>query len=70
MLGGRMVWVGMSRGRFVGGRNVKAPAFHMKFMNKSTSNPWRTEECNNFLYKDLFSASVQDFLNQTLGHPF
>jgi hypothetical protein len=25
MLGGRMVWVGMSRGRFVGGRNVKAP---------------------------------------------
>jgi hypothetical protein len=23
-----MVWVGMSRGRFVGGRNVKAPAFH------------------------------------------
>jgi hypothetical protein len=24
-LGGRMVWVGMSRGRFVGGRNVKAP---------------------------------------------
>jgi hypothetical protein len=24
MLGGRMVWVGMSRGRFVGGRNVKA----------------------------------------------
>jgi hypothetical protein len=26
MLGGRMVWVGMSRGRFVGGRNVKAPA--------------------------------------------
>ncbi len=27
MLGGRMVWVGMSRGRFVGGRNVKAPNF-------------------------------------------
>jgi hypothetical protein len=26
MLGGRMVWVGMSRGRFVGGRNVKAPS--------------------------------------------
>ncbi len=25
MLGGRMVWVGMSRGRFVGGPNVKAP---------------------------------------------
>jgi hypothetical protein len=25
MLGGRVVWVGMSRGRFVGGRNVKAP---------------------------------------------
>jgi hypothetical protein len=25
MLGGRMVWIGMSRGRFVGGRNVKAP---------------------------------------------
>jgi hypothetical protein len=25
MLGGRRVWVGMSRGRFVGGRNVKAP---------------------------------------------
>jgi hypothetical protein len=25
MLGGRMVWVGMSRGRFVGGRNVKVP---------------------------------------------
>jgi hypothetical protein len=24
MLGGRMVWVGMSRGRFVGGRNIKA----------------------------------------------
>jgi hypothetical protein len=29
MLGGRMVWVGMSRGRFVGGRNVKAPIFVM-----------------------------------------
>ncbi len=25
MLGGHMVWVGMSRGRFVGGRNVKVP---------------------------------------------
>ncbi len=25
MLVGHMVWVGMSRGRFVGGRNVKAP---------------------------------------------
>ncbi len=25
MLGGRMVGVGISRGRFVGGRNVKAP---------------------------------------------
>ncbi len=25
MLGGRMVWVGMSRGRFVVGRNVKVP---------------------------------------------
>jgi hypothetical protein len=25
MLAGRMVWFGMSRGRFVGGRNVKAP---------------------------------------------
>jgi hypothetical protein len=25
MLGGRMVSVGMSRGWFVGGRNVKAP---------------------------------------------
>ncbi len=25
MLGGRMVWVRMTRGRFVGGRNVKAP---------------------------------------------
>jgi hypothetical protein len=25
MLGGRMVWVRMSRGRFVGGRNVKVP---------------------------------------------
>ncbi len=27
MLGGRMEWVGMSRGRFVGGRNVKVPKF-------------------------------------------
>ncbi len=25
MFGGRMVWVGMSRGRSVGGRNVKVP---------------------------------------------
>jgi hypothetical protein len=25
MLGGRIAWVGMSRGRFVGGHNVKAP---------------------------------------------
>ncbi len=25
MLGGRMVWVEMSRARFVGGRNVKVP---------------------------------------------
>ncbi len=25
MLGGHMVWVGMSRGRFVGGRNVNEP---------------------------------------------
>ncbi len=30
MLGGRMVWVGMSRGRFVGGRNVKAPKNHVE----------------------------------------
>ncbi len=42
MLGGRMVWVGMSRGRFVGGRNVKAPVFlgvilicqHFAFLSK------------------------------------
>ncbi len=27
-LGGRMVWVGMSRGQFVGGRNVKAPNWY------------------------------------------
>ncbi len=26
MLGGCIVWVGMSRGRFVGGRNVKVPS--------------------------------------------
>jgi hypothetical protein len=25
IFGGHMVWVGMLRGRFVGGRNVKAP---------------------------------------------
>jgi hypothetical protein len=25
IFGGRMVWVGMSRGRIVGGRNIKAP---------------------------------------------
>jgi hypothetical protein len=28
MLGGHMVWVGMSRGRFVGGRHVKVPKKH------------------------------------------
>jgi hypothetical protein len=28
MLGGHMVWVGMSRGRFVGGRKVKAPCIN------------------------------------------
>jgi hypothetical protein len=27
MMGGRMVWVEMSRGRFVGGHNVKAPKY-------------------------------------------
>jgi hypothetical protein len=29
MFGGHMVWVGMSRGRFVGGCNVKAPHSHV-----------------------------------------
>ncbi len=32
MLGGRMVWVGISRGRFVGGRNVKAPCMPMSML--------------------------------------
>ncbi len=35
MLGGRMVWVGMSRGRFVGGRNVKVPKLLRYFFPKN-----------------------------------
>jgi hypothetical protein len=36
MLGGRIVWVGMSCGRFVGGRNVKVPSQQHPFSIKGT----------------------------------
>ncbi len=39
MLGGRMVWVGMSRGRFVGGRNVKAPVAFSDWLKDLKEEP-------------------------------
>jgi hypothetical protein len=44
MLGGCMVWIGMSRGRFVGGRNVKAPLKREKLESHLLSYQRVTEE--------------------------
>jgi hypothetical protein len=47
MLGGRMEWVGMSRGRFVGGRNVKA--------QKATPILWSAKQKEECCFRRLFS---------------
>ncbi len=67
MLGGHMVWVGMSRGRFVGGRNAKVPKYDLKSCNKTSifhlTAGWRSLMC-----KKNHVTKSQHFTSGKGGH--